>query len=134
MASSIDRLTREWNATQFLENPEDVVAYLEAAFEDGDSQLIAAALGDIAKSRGMTKIAARTGLGRESLYKSLSLSGNPAFATVLNVMHTLGIRLHPTMGSLTLAPTAHVQNFWGVGFSPPLRKQYVRTVAVDSHS
>ena len=48
--------TRPWDAADYLENKEDIVAYLEAAFEDGDSRLITAALGDIAKSKGMTKL------------------------------------------------------------------------------
>ena len=90
-------LTRPWAASDYLENEEDIVAYLEAAFDDGDSRLITAALGDIAKSKGMTKIASEAGLGRESLYKTLSHDGNPSFSTVLKVMQCLGIRLHPTV-------------------------------------
>ena len=65
-------LTQPWDAADHLENKEDIVAYLEAAFDDGDSRLITAALGDIAKSKGMTKIASEAGLGRESLYKALT--------------------------------------------------------------
>jgi len=65
----------------------------EAALEDGDSSLIAAALGDIARSKGMASIAEATGLGRESLYKSLSENGNPELATVLKVVDALGLRL-----------------------------------------
>ncbi len=90
-------LTRPWAASDYLENEEDIVAYLEAAFDDGDSRLITAALGDIAKSKGMTKIASEAGLGRESLYRALSHDGNPSFSTVLKVMQSLGIRLHPTV-------------------------------------
>lgn len=86
----------KWDAADYLEGPEDVVAYLEAAFEDGDSRLIAAALGDVARAKGMTRVAAESGLGRESLYKALSLDGNPSFATVLKVLHALGLRLHPS--------------------------------------
>ena len=90
-------LTQPWDAADHLENKEDIVAYLEAAFDDGDSRLITAALGDIAKSKGMTKIASEAGLGRESLYKALSHDGNPSFSTVLKVMQALGIRLHPSV-------------------------------------
>ena len=86
--------TRPWDPADHLETDEDVVAYLEAAFEDGDPALIAAALGDVARARGMTKVAADAGLGRESLYKALSPNGNPEFATVLKVMQALGLRLH----------------------------------------
>ena len=86
--------TRPWDATDYLETEKDIVAYLEAAFDDGDPRLIAAALGDIARTKGMTKIAMEAGLGRESLYKALSPDGNPEFATVLKVMRALGLRLH----------------------------------------
>jgi probable addiction module antidote protein len=75
---------------------EDIAAYLEAALEDGDPNLVVAALGDIARSKGMTNVARETGLGRESLYKALSLEGNPEFATVLRVIQSLGIRLRAT--------------------------------------
>ncbi|MYD94308.1 MAG: putative addiction module antidote protein [Chloroflexi bacterium] len=85
--------TRPWDAADHLESDEDIVAYLEAAFEDGDPALIAAALGDIARARGMTKVAADAGLGRESLYKALSPNGNPELATVLKVMQALGLGL-----------------------------------------
>ncbi|MCY3914359.1 MAG: putative addiction module antidote protein [Chloroflexi bacterium] len=86
--------TRRWDPADHLDTDEDIVAYLEAAFEHGDPALIAAALGDVARARGMTKVAADAGLGRESLYKALSPNGNPEFATVLKVMQALGLRLH----------------------------------------
>ena len=86
--------TQPWDAADYLETEEDIVFYLEAAFEDGDPGLIAAALGDIARAKGMTTVAAEAGLGRESLYKALSPDGNPEFATVLKVMRALGLRLH----------------------------------------
>lgn len=86
--------TKPWDAADYLETGEDMAAYLEAAFEDGDPALIAAVLGDIARARGMTQIAREAGLGRESLYKALSPEGNPEFATVLKVMRALGLRLH----------------------------------------
>ncbi len=85
--------TRRWDAADHLESNEDIVAYLEAAFEDGDPAVIAAALGDIARARGMTKVATDAGLGRESLYKALSPNGNPEFATVLKVIQALGLGL-----------------------------------------
>ncbi len=86
--------TRPWDAADYLEAEEDMVAYLEAAFDDGDPSLIAAALGDIARAKGMPMVAADAGLGRESMYKALSPDGNPEFATVLKVMRALGLRLH----------------------------------------
>ena len=90
--------TRRWDAADHLQSDEDIFAYLEAAFEDGDPALIAAALGDIARARGMTKVAADAGLGRESLYKALSPDGNPEFATVLKVMRALGLGLGVSAG------------------------------------
>jgi len=85
--------TYPWDAAEHLETKEDIAAYLEAALEAGDSNLVVAALGDIARSKGMTHIARETGLGRESLYKALSIEGNPEFATVLKVLQALGLRL-----------------------------------------
>lgn len=69
-----------------------MIAYLDAALEDGDPALIVAALGDIARAKGMTQVAREAGLGRESLYKALSPSGNPEFASVLKVLSALGLR------------------------------------------
>ena len=88
--------THLWDAAEHLETQEDMAAYLEAALEDGDPNLVVAALGDIARSKGMTTIAREIGLGRESLYKALSLEGNPEFATVLKVIQSLGLRLRAT--------------------------------------
>jgi probable addiction module antidote protein len=86
--------TRLWDASEHLENEEDMVAYLEAALQEGDPALVAAALGDIARAKGITQIARDTGLGRESLYKALSPEGNPELGTVLKVIRALGLRLH----------------------------------------
>jgi probable addiction module antidote protein len=86
--------TRRWDAVDHLKSEKDMAAYLEAALEEGDAALFTAALGDIARAKGMTAIARKTGLGRESLYKALSPEGNPEFATVLKVMHSLGLELH----------------------------------------
>ena len=88
--------TRPWDVTEHLETEEDMADYLEAVLEDGDPALVAAALGDIARAKGMAQIARETGLGRESLYKALSPGGNPEFATVLKVVKALGLRLHVT--------------------------------------
>ena len=85
--------TQPWDAADHLRTEDDMVAYLDAALEERDLGLIAAVLGDIARAKGMKDVAAEAGLGRESLYKSLSADGNPAFGTVLKVTHALGIRL-----------------------------------------
>jgi len=90
--------TRPWDAARYLESAEDVAAYLDAALEEDDPSLLAAALGDVARAKGMGEIARDTGLGRESLYKALSDRGNPEFGTVLKVVHSLGLRLRVTPG------------------------------------
>ena len=97
----VETKTRLWDAADHLETGEDMAAYLEGALEDGDPALILAVLGDIARAKGMTEIALSGGLGRESLYKALSLGGNLRFATVLKVIQALGLQLHavPARGS-----------------------------------
>ena len=90
--------TRPWDAAEHLHTQEDMVAYLEAVFEEGDVSLIAAALGDIARAKGMAEVASTTGLGRESLYKALSPDGNPELRTVMKVMEALGLRLSARAG------------------------------------
>jgi probable addiction module antidote protein len=90
--------TTTWDAAEHLKTKDDMAAYLEAALEENDPALIAAALGDIARAKGMTNIAKETGLGRESLYKALSPEGNPEFSTVLKVVSALGLKLHAGFG------------------------------------
>ena len=86
--------TLPWDPVEYLQNEEDLLLYLDAALEEDDPALIVAVLGDIARAKGMTQVARDTGMGRESLYKALSSSGNPEFATVLKVMKALGLRFH----------------------------------------
>jgi probable addiction module antidote protein len=85
--------TIPWDPTASLKSAADIAHYLDAVFEDGDPALVAAALGDVARAKGMSQIAQAAGLGRESLYKALSREGNPEFATVLKVMRALGLKL-----------------------------------------
>lgn len=85
--------TKRWDAAAHLDSDDAMAAYLEAALEDGDPGLVTAALGDIARAKGMSRIARRAGLGRESLYKALSPGGNPGIATVLRVVEALGLKL-----------------------------------------
>jgi probable addiction module antidote protein len=81
------------DSADFLRTREDVVAYLEAAFEDGDPALVSHALGVIARAEGMSEIARQTGLTRASLYKALSAEGHPEFSTVMKVVRALGLKL-----------------------------------------
>ena len=86
--------TLPWDAAEHLNSEKEMAVYLEAALEEGEPSLVAAAIGDLARARGMTQLARDTGLGRESLYKALSPTGNPEFATILKVIEALGLRLH----------------------------------------
>ena len=94
MARKTTIATRPWDAAEHLVTEEDMAAYLDAALEENDSALVAAALGDIARAKGMSEIARNSGLGRESLYKALSSGGNPEFSTILKVISALGLKLH----------------------------------------
>ena len=85
--------TFPWDPAEYLRDDEDMAAYLNVALEEGDLGVIMAVLGDIARARRMAVVAKESGLGRESLYKSLSSNGNPEFSTVLKVVHALGFRL-----------------------------------------
>ena len=84
-----------YDVAEFLENPEEMAAYLEACIQesDGDAAFIAKALGDIARAKGMTKVARKSGLSRESLYKALSGDRSPSFDTILKVVSALGLQL-----------------------------------------
>ena len=89
---------RKWDSAEHLKSEEDIAAYLDACFEEAgdDPAFIAHVLGVISRARGMTRLARETGLTREGLYKALSGEGNPSFATVLKVIHALGLRLRAT--------------------------------------
>lgn len=88
--------TRPYDAAAYLKTEQDCALYLQAAIDesDGDAALVVAALGDIARARGMMHLARETGLTREGLYKALSPEGNPSFATVMKVCKALGLKLH----------------------------------------
>ena len=87
---------RKWDSAEHLNSDEDIALYLDACLDEAgdDPAFIAKALGNIARARGMSQLARETGLGRESLYKALSGEGNPSFATILKVIHALGVKLH----------------------------------------
>ncbi len=81
------------DASGYLESEVDIAAYLNAALEDGDTSMIATALGDIARAKGMTQLAKETGITRDGLYKALSPAGNPSFDTVQKVVKAFGLKL-----------------------------------------
>src|SRR3954451_20293849 len=78
--------TTRWDAAEHLDTPQAIAAYVDAALEEGDPKLVAAALGDAARARGMAALARQTGLSRESLYRARSSDRNPELATVLKVL------------------------------------------------
>lgn len=77
----------------YLTTPEEQAAYIEAAFEEGDPSFIAAALGDIARARGVTTFAAESGLSREAIHKAFRPGGNPTLETLSKATKALGLRL-----------------------------------------
>ena len=85
--------TTKFDAADYITTPEDVIANIEAAFEDGDPAVITMTLGDIARSKGMTMVAKEAGVTREALYKALSADGDPKLSTLLGVMKALGLHL-----------------------------------------
>ncbi len=87
--------TDPYDVEEFSETPEEMAAYLEAPIEeaDGYAAIIAKALGDIARAKGMTEIACEIGLSSESLHKALSGEKCPGFDTVLMVISALGLKL-----------------------------------------
>lgn len=87
-------ITTPYDPSANLDSEERMAALLEAALEDGHPQVIAAALGTIARAQGMAKIAKETGLNAKSLYRALSGEGNPELETFIKVVRALGLHLH----------------------------------------
>lgn len=82
-----------FDAADYLDSEEAITAYLNAILEENDDALLAEALGDIAKAKGMTQIARDAGIGRESLYKALRSGASPRFDTINRVLGALGVKL-----------------------------------------
>lgn len=87
--------TNRFDAAAVLDTPEAIESFLEDAFESADPSFITHALGIVARAKGMSHLAAETGLTRQALYKALRSEGHPEFGTVLKVASALGFRLHP---------------------------------------
>ena len=83
----------EFDASELLDSEEDIAAYLTAVLEENDPALLAAALGDIARARGMSQVAKEAGIAREALYKALRPGSEPRFETISRVCAALGVRL-----------------------------------------
>ena len=85
--------TRPFDPANYLQTEEDILFYLEAAMEGNDAKHIARALGDVARSKGMSDLARKAGLGRQALYIALSENGNPTLETLTSVLDALGLQL-----------------------------------------
>ena len=87
----------EFDAAHYLESEAMIAEYLNLALASGDTDLLLAAIGDVARARGMAQIARDSGLGRESLYKALAVGAKPRFDTVFKVLQALGVQMqaHP---------------------------------------
>jgi probable addiction module antidote protein len=82
-----------FDVAAYLENDVVIAEYLSAAMEDPNPDVFIAALGDVAKARGMAQIAKSSGLGRESLYKALTTGAHPRYETICAVLHALGVKI-----------------------------------------
>jgi probable addiction module antidote protein len=82
-----------FDVSEYLKDEASIAAYLSAILEEGDPRLLLSAIGDIAKARGMSRIASESGLGRESLYKALHSDAKPRFDTILRVLSALGVNI-----------------------------------------
>ncbi len=82
-----------FDPANYLESEADIIDYIKVWFEDGSPKEIARALGVVARSKGMTEIAKKTGLGRQALYNALSENGNPTLETLTSVLSALGLEL-----------------------------------------
>ena len=85
--------TTAYDVADYLTSDDRVAAYIELAMEEGDPKAIAAALGNVARARGMTQLAKDTGLTREALYRALAPDGNPTLATLAAVLDAMGLRM-----------------------------------------
>lgn len=83
----------DWQASDFIIDEDDVASYLDAVLAKGDLRLLLSALGDVARSEGMTKISRKCGISRDGLYKALREDGNPSLDTIVKVLGVLGLRL-----------------------------------------
>ena len=81
------------NIADYLKTEKDMAEYLTAVMESGNAEAILAAIDDIARARGVAKLAVDAGLNRESLYKSLRPGSKPRFETVCRIMSALHIKM-----------------------------------------
>lgn len=85
--------TKKWDASEYLDSPEMIREYLKVSFEQGDSEQLIMALGQVAKAQGISDIARKADISRQNLYKILSGGSSPKFETVKKVVEALGCKL-----------------------------------------
>lgn len=90
---------RRFDAADYIDSDEVVAEYLSAALAEDNPDVLLQAIADVVKARGVSRIARETGLGRESLYKSLAPGATPRYDTVLKLLRALGVELHATTAS-----------------------------------
>jgi len=83
----------KWDPVKYINTKEAVIAHIEAVLEENDTELFLSVINDIARSKGMSKIARELGISREGLYRSLAPTGNPSFQTVFKLLDILGLRI-----------------------------------------
>jgi len=83
----------KFDVVDYLKTDKDIAEYLTVVLEDGDPALFVAAIGDIARAKGMSDVSKKSGVTRESLYRSLKIEARPRFETVTKVIHALGMKL-----------------------------------------
>ena len=93
--------TTRWDITEHLDSEESIAAYLSVVLQEGDASEIRDAIGHVARARGMTELAKKTGVTRVGLYKALSENGNPSFALIHSLVKALGIQLLATAQPVT---------------------------------
>ena len=84
---------KTFDAADYLDNEIVIAEYLNAALEDENPDVFLVTISDVAKARGMTKLAKDAGLGRESLYKALSPGAKPRYDTIIKLLRALGVDL-----------------------------------------
>ncbi len=92
----------KFDAADYLDSEETIAAYINAAMEEDDPDILLAAIADVAKARGMSRLAKDAGLGRESLYKALAPGAKPRYDTILKVLSALGVSLHAKLNAAAL--------------------------------
>lgn len=92
---------KQFDAADYLDNDEVISSYLTLAMEDPNPDIFLAAVRDVAKAKGMSKLAREAGLGRESLYKALAPGSHPRYETISKILKALGVKLEAKVTSET---------------------------------